>query len=181
MSCAPIRARTCPIASELPKLSAQMARPIVPSSVSTTPSRSPTAYRSRAMSSSLILRWCRRMPALGVDQHGGVVQPVARPLDEPGGDVDPVLAGGLGQALGVRAGDRPGQVAGRGVGPAQVQALGQDDQAAALGGGLADGPDGPAQVGVGLAPLDQDLGHAGLEVWVVHAERWFPGTRKPLY
>ena len=110
------------------------------------------------MSSSLILRWCRADAALGVDQHGGVVQPVAGPLDQPGGDVDPVLACRLGQSLGVRAGDRPGQLAGRGVGPAEVQALGQDDERQPPRRRAADRR-GPVQVRVRPAALDQDLGH----------------------
>ena len=140
-----MRVRTWPIASELEKLSAQVSRPIVPSSVSATPSRSPIEYRPRAMSSSLILRWWRRMWPSGAMRTAALR--VGRPPARRGRQRRrPGVAGRLGEALAMGAGDGAGQAAGPGIGPTEVQALGQDYQAAALGDGLADrGWPGPGQ------------------------------------
>ena len=71
--------------------------------------------------------------------------------------MDVVIAGRVGEPFLVRAGDRLGAVARRGIRPAEVEALGQHDDAAPLGGGGGDHRHGAVEVLVRPAALDEDL------------------------
>jgi hypothetical protein len=71
----------------------------------------------------------------------------------------------------MRTGDRLGEITGGRVGPADVEALGEDDDAAAEVGGAADRGDGAVEVGGGFAALDQRLSHGEAEGLSRHEAR----------
>jgi hypothetical protein len=98
--------------------------------------------------------------AVGANQYGAVIEAVARPFDQASGDVNLVIACGMGQPVGVRARDGLGKFTGGGVSPPQVEALGQNDQPATSCSSLADSVHGPVKVLLGTAPLHHDLRHS---------------------
>ena len=100
-----------------------------------------------------------RLP-LRIDQERGVVEPVSGALDEAGDDVNVVRLRGGRQPVRVRTGDRLGTVGRRGVVPAEVESIGQDDDAAASGRRTDDHRVCAAVVLVRPASFDEGLAHA---------------------
>ena len=66
--------------------------------------------------------------------------------------------------------DRLCQPPGARIGPAQVHALRQHDQAAALGGGIANESFGSLKIGLWLPPLHEHLGHANSDFRGCHQQ-----------
>jgi len=100
----------------------------------------------------------------GVDEDGGVVDGVAVALGEAGAEVDVVLAGGVfDRGAGLAIGDGLRESCCGGVSPAQVHSFGKDDHVRAVPGGLGDQRGGAAEVGGGVAGLDEHLDHGQFE------------------
>src|SRR5262245_18660744 len=101
--------------------------------------------------------------ALRGDEDGRVVETLPFPFGQPSRDIDARPLRGLAQRRAVTARYRLRQFASRRVGPAQVEALGQDHHRAPL---LPRPPDhlyGPFEVALRLASLDQCLAHTDVE------------------
>jgi hypothetical protein len=103
-----------------------------------------------------------------IDQHGGIVQVIPRAFDEARDYKDARRYRGLCELLRVWSRNWLRQTSSAGVGPAQVQAFGQDEELAALLSRIKNEPFGSLKIGSRLSPLDQHLGHANSEVHNYH-------------
>lgn len=100
----------------------------------------------------------------GVDEHGGVVDGVAVALGEAGAEVDVVFASGVfDRGAGLAIGDGLRESCCGGVSPAYVHGFREDDQVCAVVGGPGDEHGGAAEVGGGVAGLDEHLDHGQCE------------------
>ena len=99
----------------------------------------------------------------GVDEHGRIVDPAAGPLRQTRHDVQSGLSRRPAQHPARRPGDFRRQLPCRRMGPAQIQALRQDHDLAALPAGLSDHLHGPGQVLLRPATFDQHLPQGQLD------------------
>ena len=106
--------------------------------------------------------------AARIDQRRRIVGPVAGAFRQTRHDIDPRTGGRHGQHIAARAGNGLGEARRLGEGPAEIEALGKDNNPAPLLSALLNRSNGTCQVLLRLAELDQDLPHPNQETCAGH-------------